>query len=98
LVIGANDPVPDRRLLERLAHDNDHVSLTVWPGVDHDLLLTDPDLALAELRAAMRTLSSSLTTRSGHAGMASAPVVSRRVIDDQPRSMPRADRADNMKR
>jgi pimeloyl-ACP methyl ester carboxylesterase len=52
-VLGEDDPVPDRALLERLARDNPHASLAVWPDSDHDLLLTSPDRVLGEIRRAL---------------------------------------------
>ena len=55
-VIGEDDPVPDREVLERLARQNDQVSLTVWPDCDHNLLLTELDLAVDELRNAIAAL------------------------------------------
>jgi pimeloyl-ACP methyl ester carboxylesterase len=52
-LVGALDSVPDLPLLERLAAAYPHVSLDVWPGEDHDLVLTSPGRALAELRGAL---------------------------------------------
>lgn len=50
-VIGLDDAIPDRRLLERAAATHPNVSLAEWSGADHQLLLTNPTRAVAELRS-----------------------------------------------
>lgn len=52
-VAATADPVPDVELLMELASSRPHVSFAHWPGVDHDLPLTDPERCLEEILAAL---------------------------------------------
>lgn len=54
-VVGLNDPIPDRPLLEQAAATHRHFSLSEWADADHQLTLTHPNRALHELHRALPT-------------------------------------------
>ena len=56
LVAGTEDPVTDVTYLRQLAEQLPHVTLTIWPGADHDLPLTNPSDAVSVITRAAEVL------------------------------------------
>jgi pimeloyl-ACP methyl ester carboxylesterase len=53
-VVGVDDPIPDQDLLAELALFG-HISLTVWSGADHGVVIEQPERCAAELLDAIAT-------------------------------------------
>lgn len=53
LLLGSEDPAPDRAYLAELAGRHPHLALVPVPGADHHVMLTHPALCVAELKRAV---------------------------------------------
>lgn len=49
LVAGTDDELVDRPFLRQLSESHAHVSLSVWPGAEHELPLTHPGACVTEI-------------------------------------------------